>query len=86
MARYEAMSEQPRNTKEIDAMRWIVLVTFAAGLTTGPALAEPVKNEAWCIRTGEGVLNCEYKTKAACDYALELVAFPGWTCLRNPKR
>ncbi len=67
-------------------MRWIVLILLATGLTPRTAAAEPEKNEAWCIRTGEGVLNCEYKTKAACDFALELVAFPGWTCVANPRR
>jgi hypothetical protein len=50
------------------------------------AAAEPAKNEAWCIRTGEGVLNCEYKTRADCQFALELLTFPGWTCVANPRR
>jgi hypothetical protein len=67
-------------------MRAIVTLLLAIALDTAPAAAEPVKNEAWCIRTHEGVLNCEYKTRDACQFALELVAFPGWSCVPNPRR
>jgi hypothetical protein len=67
-------------------MRWISVALFASAFMPETAAAEPEKNEAWCIRTDQGVLNCEYKTRADCQFALELVAFPGWTCVTNPRR
>jgi hypothetical protein len=67
-------------------MRWIVVVMLAAALTADEASSEQYGNGAWCVQTAQGVLNCAHKTKAACDYALELVAFPGAKCVPNPKR
>jgi hypothetical protein len=70
----------------VGALAAASLLTVTAGLMTESASSAPAPNEMWCYRTGEGVLNCEYKTRAACDFILELVTLPGATCVRNPNR
>src|SRR5262249_48278066 len=73
----------PGADNETTPMRWIAVTLFAGALIPASVTAEPEKNEAWCIRTGEGVLNCEYKTRSDCQFALELMTFPGWSCVAN---
>jgi Protein of unknown function (DUF3551) len=64
----------------------LLTATAVVGSLTG-ASAATNSNEAWCLMgTDSGVLNCEFKTKAACEFTLELITLPNTKCVRNPNR
>ena len=52
-------------------MRVIIAATvFAAALATSSASAQGMgKNEAYCLKTSAGAMDCAYKTMAECDKA-----------------
>jgi len=60
-------------------------VALAAWFLGGVSGASAQQNQAFCLQSGDGKLECHFETMAQCQDALKKGPIPSGTCVPNPK-